>query len=92
MQMIQLLAAIDSQTWAVVAGGAVGVMVMIFFGVRFWLTSSRSSAKGIPTPNIDRLNRRALEHMNDENFEEDDDEEPPDALKAVVPKTEEKSD
>ena len=86
MQANQLLAAVENQTLAIVLGVAIAILAAAYFGVRFWLMSVRSSTKGIPTPNIDRLNRRALERMNSENGEEEEeDEEPPEGLKAVVP-------
>jgi len=102
MQSIQLLATIiagypvqsappepliSSQALAIISGVAVGIMAAGYFYVRFWLASARGSTQGIPTPNLDRLNRRALERMNN-GVEEEEDDEPPEELKAVVPKEE----
>ncbi|MCL2640868.1 MAG: hypothetical protein FWD53_08495 [Phycisphaerales bacterium] len=88
MPSTQLLA-VSHQTLAIVFGVGFGLMIVIYLALRFWFVPSRSSAKHIPTPNLDRLGRRALERMHDENAdEEDEDEDSPEDLKDVVPKDE----
>jgi hypothetical protein len=92
MQFTSLALTLDSQNLAVIAGVGVGMMVMVFFGVRFWIVSTRPpKLQDIHTPNVDRLNRKALERMAGETLEEDEaetraleDEEPPEDLKAIV--------
>src|SRR2546430_1515130 len=57
------LAAIDNETLAIIAGVGVGILLMVFFGLRFWLNSTRPPAiADVPTPKLDQLNRQALEH------------------------------
>ncbi|MCL2646291.1 MAG: hypothetical protein FWD61_04695 [Phycisphaerales bacterium] len=92
MQSIPLLAAFSNPTIATVVGIAVAIMIAAYFAIRFWLISARSSTiKGIPTPNLDRRNRHALEHMTDETLDDSEaerqDEDPPDDLKAAAPKS-----
>jgi hypothetical protein len=78
---------------AVIAAVACAVLGVVYFGLRFWLVSTRpADIRDVPTPTLDRLNRRALEHMAAESVDEDEaetaalaDEEAPAALKAVVP-------
>lgn len=80
-------------TLAVIAGVGVLVLGVAYFGVKFWLVSTRPvDLKDVPTPALDRLNRRALEHMAEETVEEDEaetaalaEEEAPAELKKVVP-------
>lgn len=93
MQNGTLALTMDSQTLAAAAGAAVGLLVIVYFGVRFWIVSSRPpSLQDVKTPNVDRLNRKALERMAGETLEEDEaetlaleEEEPPEDLKAIVP-------
>ena len=73
---------------AIILGVGVGILAAAYFVIKFWLMSARNSTKGIPTPNLDRLNRRALERMND-GVEVEEDDEAPEELKAVVPEEEE---
>jgi hypothetical protein len=85
--------AVDNETLAIIAGVGVGVMIMVFFGLRFWLVSTRPAAiQDVATPQLDQLNRKALEHMAGETLEEDEaetnalaNEEAPQDLKAVLP-------
>jgi hypothetical protein len=89
----------ESTTFMVVVGVAVAVMGAMWFGVRFWLASTRPvDIKDVQTPALDRLNRQALERATvvDDAEEEDadvdmgDDEEEgddpaPEGLTDVVP-------
>jgi hypothetical protein len=104
----------DSSTLLVVAAVAIAIMGAVWFGLRFWIASTRpADIKEVDTPTIDRLNREALERgrgdeddegeeneedekdgeelANDEGDDgeeetmEGDDDEPPEALKEVVP-------
>jgi hypothetical protein len=92
MMMLQTLA-LDQTQWAGILGVALAALVMVYFGVRYWLVSTRDAAIGdVKTPNVDRLNKNALEHMAEETLEQDEaetealeDEEPPEDLKAIVP-------
>jgi hypothetical protein len=64
----------DSSTLLVVAAVAIAVMGAVWFGLRFWLASTRpADIEEVDTPTIDRLNREALERGSGE--EEGDDEE-----------------
>jgi hypothetical protein len=79
--------------FAVIAAVACVVLGVAYFGIRFWLISTRpADIRDIPTPTLDRLNMRALEHMGSETVEEDEEEtealeneEAPEGLKSVVP-------
>jgi hypothetical protein len=63
---------------------AIALMAVAWFGLRFWLASTRSpDIKDVRTPKLDQLNRAALEAMGREGEEED--EEAPEGLKDVVP-------
>jgi hypothetical protein len=93
MQTTFLTLAMDNTTWGIIAGVGLASLVMVYFGIRYWLVSTRPAAiQDVHTPTVDRLNRQALEHMAEETLEEDEaetaalqDEEPPADLKAVVP-------
>lgn len=83
----------DALTMGVVAGIAVVVLGVVWFGLRYWLAATKpASIDDVPTPTLDRLNQQALEHMAAETAEQDEaetkalaDEEAPADLKAVVP-------
>ena len=91
----------ESTTVLVAAVVAVAVLGVVWFAVRFWLASTRpADIKVVDTPNLDRLNRAALEgavvdedeedeEEEDETANDDDDEnadeEAPKGLKDVVP-------
>jgi hypothetical protein len=76
-----------------VLGVGLATLAVVYFGIRYWLVATRPPAiPDVHTPNVDRLNRSALEHMAEETLEEDEaetaalqDEEPPEDLKVVVP-------
>ena len=68
-------------TVVVVVG--IAIMGVVWFGLKFWLASTRpADIKEVQTPNLDRMNREALEALGEE--EEDADEEAPEGLKDVV--------
>jgi hypothetical protein len=81
------------ETLGIIAGVGIGTLAVAYFGIRFWLVSTRPpQLQDVHTPVVDRLNRNALEHMAEETAEEDEaetqalqDEESPDDLKAIVP-------
>ena len=75
----------DSSTLLVVAVVAIAVMGAVWFGIKFWLTSTRpANIRDVSTPALDRLNRAALEgtippeedeeENEEEAVEEEDDE------------------
>ncbi len=79
-----LAAAGDATFWLVIAVVGVSVLGVVWFGVRFWLASTRpANIDEIPTPTLDRLNRAALEGLGGD--EEDEDEEAPEGLKNAMP-------
>jgi len=82
--MVQpILAASDSTFWLVLGVVALAVLGVVWFGVRFWIASTRpADIKDIPTPTLDRLNRAALEGFGSD---EDDDEDAPEGLRDVMP-------
>ena len=70
--MVHTLAMSD-ETIGIVVGVSFAAVVMIYFGVRYWLVSTRPAAlQDVKTPHVDRLNRSALEHMAAETQEEDE--------------------
>jgi uncharacterized membrane protein YqiK len=75
-----------SPTVLLIAGVvAITVLGVAWFAIRFWLASTRPvDIQEIKTPNLDRLNRQALEGLGGDDEEEEDDE-APDGLKNVVP-------
>ena len=91
----------DSSTLLVVAVVAIAVMGAVWFGIKFWLTSTRpANIRDVSTPALDRLNRAALEgtippeeqEEEEEELEEDEeevdeapDDDAPRGLKDVVP-------
>src|SRR5688572_28017234 len=93
MQMTMMTLGLENSTWGMIAGVGLATLAMVYFGVRYWLVSTRPAAiQDVHTPTVDRLNRQALEHMAEETLEEDEaetaalqDEEPPADLKAVIP-------
>jgi hypothetical protein len=82
---MHLLAAVgDSTFWLVIAVVGIAVLGVAWFGVRFWLASTRpANIDEVPTPTLDRLNRAALEGFGGDDEEED--EEAPEGLKDVMP-------
>ena len=67
----------DSTGYLIAAVVAVAVLGAVWFGVRFWLASTRpADIKDVQTPALDRLNRRALERaaVERDDAEEDEDE------------------
>jgi hypothetical protein len=84
--MPMLFSVIDTSPYVIFIAVAVAVLGAAWFGLRFWLASTRpSDIKDIQTPTIDRLNRQALERMGGAGEEPDDDDEPPEDLKRIVP-------
>ena len=83
--MMHLLAATgDSSFWLVISVVGIAVLGVAWFGVRFWLASTRpANIQEVPTPTLDRLNRAALEGLGGD--EEDEDEDAPEGLRDVVP-------
>jgi hypothetical protein len=78
-----VLAVGDSTFWLVVMVVVVAVLGVAWFGVRFWLASTRpANIQEVPTPTLDRLNRAALEGLGGHDEEE---EEAPEGLRNVVP-------
>ena len=82
----------NSMTMLVIAVVGVAVLGVIYFGIRFWLISTRpADIHEVETPTLDRLNYAALEHMADGSQEEDalaedsPDDEAPEGLKSAVP-------
>jgi len=66
----------------VIAVVGIAIMGVVWFGLKFWLASTRPvNIKEVQTPKLDRLNREALEALGDE---EDEDEDVPEGLKDVV--------
>lgn len=82
----------DSTTMGMIAGVGLATLAVAYFGIKFWLVSTRPPAiPDVHTPTVDRLNRSALEHMAEETLEEDEaetaalqEEESPQDLAAVV--------
>ncbi|MGC8624972.1 MAG: hypothetical protein ACP5VQ_06875 [Phycisphaerae bacterium] len=64
--MVEYDLAALSQTWtAGLVGGAVAVLLIIWFALRYWIsTTHEPKIKDIHTPTVDRLNAEALEHMD----------------------------
>ena len=61
-----LVVAISQNAWAVILAGAVAVLVIAWFALRFWITVTHDShSNEISTPTIDQMNAAALEGMND---------------------------
>jgi hypothetical protein len=79
----------DGTTLAVAGGVGVAVLGVIYFGIRFWLISTRpADIREVETPNLDRLNRAALESMGESSGAEeegDGEDEAPAELKSIVP-------
>jgi hypothetical protein len=93
----------------ILVASVVGVAVLgvIWFGVRFWLASTRPvDIQDVNTPAMDRLNREALEGFGGKakkeesaedlegdafDEEEEDEGEVPEGLKGVVPEDEGKA-
>jgi len=83
----------DNTTIGIIAGVGVGTLGVAYFGLKFWLVSTRPpNLQDVKTPNVDRLNRSALEHMAEETVEQDEaetaalqDEDAPDDLKGIIP-------
>ena len=96
VKMSILALAMDDPTLIVIVVVGIGLLGVIYFGVRFWLVSTRPpQIPDVPTPNIERRNRQALEHMAEETAEEDEaetrameNEDSPADLKAVIPEEE----
>src|SRR3954469_9328022 len=66
----------DSPTLIVVAAVAIAVMGAVWFGIKFWLASTRpANIEDVHTPALDRLNRAALEGGGDDEDDEDLEEE-----------------
>jgi len=71
--------------WMVVGAVGIAVLGVAWFGIRFWLASTRpADIKEVHTPNLDRLNRQALERMG-QGDEEEEDEEVPEGLQGAAP-------
>ena len=69
--------------WTVMAVVGIALLGVAWFALKFWLASTRpADIKEVQTPNLDRMNREALEALGEE--EEDADEEAPEGLKDVV--------
>jgi hypothetical protein len=84
-----VIIAFSQQFWNITTGIALTAIVLMWFLARSWARSSMGSQNnGVATPNIDRINRRALEQM--ENSAAPDapaaDEPVPDDLIKVVQK------
>ncbi len=59
------LAALSQQLTAEIVGVGVAVLALTWFALRYWIaTTQEPHIKDIPTPNVDRLNSEALEHMD----------------------------
>jgi hypothetical protein len=90
--LLTLALEVDQTTMGIIAGVGAATLAVAYFGIRFWLVSTRPPAiPDVKTPTVDRLNRSALEHMAEETLEEDEEEtaalqeeEPPPDLKAIV--------
>jgi len=77
MQAVPMILAIDmapdGSTLAVIAAVGIGVLGAIYFGIRFWLVSTRpADIRDIETPNLDRLNREALEKLGAQSHDQDE--------------------
>jgi hypothetical protein len=91
--MLTLALEMTSETMGIIAGVGVATLAVAYFGIKFWLVSTRPPAiPDVHTPTVDRLNRSALEHMAEETLEQDEaetaalqEEEAPQDLKALVP-------
>ncbi len=85
--------ALDGTTLAVLAAVGIAVLGFVYFGIRFWIVSTRpANIRDVPTPNLDRLNQQALERLGNVTLEEDEEEtaalqeeEAPEALKSIIP-------
>ncbi len=83
----------DSSQLPALFGIGLAVLVIGYFGVRFWLVTTRPPAiDDVKTPTLDRHNLSALAHMAEETAEEDaaelealQHEDAPDDLRDVVP-------
>src|ERR1700761_1530370 len=83
----------DGSTLAVVGAVGIAVLGIIYFGIRFWIVSTRpADIRDVPTPNLDKLNQKALERWGSVTLEEDeeetaalDDEDAPEELKSIIP-------
>jgi hypothetical protein len=90
--MLTLALEMDQATMGIIAGVGIATLGVAYFGIKFWLVSTRPPAiPDVHTPTVDRLSRSALEHMAEETLEEDEaetealqEEEPPQDLKALV--------
>jgi hypothetical protein len=60
------IVAISPNAWAVMLAGAVAVLVIAWFALRYWITLTHDPRRNeISTPTIDQMNAAALEGMND---------------------------
>ena len=67
--------ALDGTTLAVLAAVGIAVLGFVYFGIRFWIVSTRpANIRDVPTPNLDRLNQQALERLGNVTLEEDEEE------------------
>ena len=76
---------LDTQTTAVITGVTLAVLMVCWFALRFWIISTRPpKISDIPMPEIDRLNRRALESLAQGHNETEEDDEIPADLREVA--------
>jgi hypothetical protein len=80
--------------WSVIIASAVGLLIIVWGGVRFWVGTTRPAAiKEVHTPTLDRMNESALAQFakteDEEGAEEAESNDAPADLLAVVPKEEE---
>ncbi|HTV47235.1 MAG TPA: hypothetical protein VMG59_02205 [Phycisphaerae bacterium] len=79
--------AANQDNWDIITGVALAAVVIMWALARFWARSSMEPKDDqIDTPNIDRVNRRALKNMNDSEPSESDErqEQVPDDLINIV--------
>lgn len=90
MSGIMVVLGLSTGEWVLIgAASLLGLMIVAFGGVRYWLAMTRpTSLKDVETPTIDRMNAAALSRMTGgggEDPEPEDEEVPSDVINAIPP-------
>ena len=70
-----MLAEVDTNTLIIIIGVSVSVLIVMYFGVRFWMVSTREPAiPEVISPVMEKASQEALQHMTEVTLEEDEQE------------------